>query len=88
MTSLDVDEYIIAVGKDWESIRDWLQNVTATEKDTQILSFFQTRALPNIDAMVPYTDDALAVCKDAIGKEVADAKCLEKVRLLEYLLHC
>ena len=58
MASLDVDEYLIPVGK-WSSIRHWLESVTQRThnyRSTKILSFFQTRALPNIDLMISTKD--------------------------------
>ena len=64
MSSLDVDEYLLPVGKLWVNLRHWLQHVTSNEKSTKILSFYQTRALPNIDAMIPYEGDSSGSCSN------------------------
>lgn len=62
MATLDVDEYLIPTGN-WKNIRDLLHHITTNEKDTQILSFFQTRALPNTGLMVPYDGKYTPSCK-------------------------
>ncbi|KAL7548927.1 hypothetical protein ACHAWF_012195 [Thalassiosira exigua] len=76
MASLDVDEYLIATGKQWGNIRHWLENVATTEPSTKILSFFQTRALPNVDIMVPY--EGTATCKGKKGASILNSTCLMK----------
>lgn len=78
IASLDADEYLIPTGK-WKDIRDWLHHVSANEKGTKILSFFQTRALPNVDVMVPYAGNSTK-CTNVI-----DANCLMKNRSKTYL---
>ncbi|OEU19268.1 hypothetical protein FRACYDRAFT_235318 [Fragilariopsis cylindrus CCMP1102] len=53
LAQLDVDEYLIPAG-DWTDIQSWLKESVRTgkiEKKTNILSFFQTRAVPNINFM-------------------------------------
>lgn len=74
MASLDVDEYLIPSGKQWGNLRQWLEHVTSHEQSTKILSFFQTRALPNVNTMLPYADTA--ACKP---KGSSNAPCLMKV---------
>jgi len=54
MATLDVDEYLLPTGERWKTLRQWLEHVTSDEGDTKILNFYQTRALPNVDLMVPY----------------------------------
>ena len=78
MISFDVDEFLIPVSKQWNNISHWLQRVTASEKDTKILSFFQTRALPNIDLMIPYSGQDTKSCSQDVNK-VLDASCAMKV---------
>jgi hypothetical protein len=62
LAQLDVDEYLIPAG-DWTDIQSWLKESVRTgkiEKKTNILSFFQTRAVPNInfmDSCTCYKDD-------------------------------
>eukprot|EP00804_Cyclotella_cryptica_P007356 CCRYP_002581-RB/>CCRYP_002581-RB protein AED:0.02 eAED:0.02 QI:292/1/1/1/1/0.75/4/1197/795 len=87
IASMDVDEFLIPVNKEWENIRLWLKHVTATEKDTKILSFFQTRALPNIDLLLPYDGKATKSCTvDRTNEKVLqsdatlNATCVMKVR--------
>jgi len=46
-----LDEYLIPTGN-WTSLREWLEHVTESDEKTKILSFFQTRALPNVDTML------------------------------------
>jgi len=85
MASLDVDEYLIPTGM-WKNLRDWLHHVTANEKDTQILSFFQTRALPNVDAMVPYDGASIQACKTSRGDTDAIlSSCLMKNSTKTYM---
>jgi len=67
MATLDVDEYLILVGDEYTSLRHWLEHITETEQSTKILSFFQTRALPNIDTMVPYDGNPTGVCNGEIN---------------------
>ncbi|KAL7517720.1 hypothetical protein ACHAWX_002618 [Stephanocyclus meneghinianus] len=92
MASMDVDEFLIPVNKQWESISLWLKNITATEKDTNILSFFQTRALPNIELMIPYNGEATKSCPADTTSEIVprsyqilDATCVMKVRKEKFL---
>jgi hypothetical protein len=59
LLQLDTDEYLIPAGN-WTNIRSWLRQSVSTgqiEKDTHILSFFQTRAIPNHEFMESYIDD-------------------------------
>ena len=87
LISMDVDEFLIPVSKKWPGIKEWLQHVTATEKDTSVLSFFQTRALPNIDLMLPYDGLTTKSCKIESPKDaVLDGTCAMKVRT--YLKDC
>jgi len=82
LISMDVDEYLIPVNKKWPRISDWLRYVTETENDTKILSFFQTRALPNIDDMIPYNETDIKSCKAGTrDDEVLNATCVMKVRI-------
>ena len=83
LISMDVDEYLIPVSKKWENIKEWLMHVSATEKSTKILSFYQTRALPNIDLMLPY--DGLSAAKSCTitstdANDVWNSMCAMKVR--------
>lgn len=82
LISMDADEYLIPVGK--RGIKDWLMHVNTTEKDTKILSFFQTRALPIIDLMMPYNGTSTKSCKVDLGVagNTADATCAMKVSLI------
>lgn len=67
MASLDVDEYLILVGDEYTSLRHWLEHITENEQSTKILSFFQTRALPNIDTLVPYDGNPTRFCNGEIN---------------------
>ncbi|KAL7470247.1 hypothetical protein ACHAXS_010487 [Conticribra weissflogii] len=67
MASLDVDEYLILVGDEYTSLKHWLERITETEKSTKILSFFQTRALPNVDVMVPYDGNPTGFCNGEVN---------------------
>ncbi|KAG7346757.1 glycosyltransferase family 92 protein [Nitzschia inconspicua] len=81
IAQLDVDEYLIPVGN-WTNIRSWLKNLILseeTERATHILSFFQTRAVPNYEFMEPYVDDK--ECKHFAGS----ATCLTKRRNVTFL---
>lgn len=72
--------FLIPVSKKWPGIKEWLQHVTATEKDTSVLSFFQTRALPNIDLMLPYDGLTTKSCKiESPNDAVPDGTCAMKV---------
>jgi hypothetical protein len=85
LISLDVDEYLIPVSKQWKDIKEWLRHVNAAEKDTKILSFYQTRALPNIDVMVPYSGPSTKSCTGSgANTEVQNAMCAMKVWNNEY----
>ena len=79
MATLDVDEYLITTGERWKTLRHWLEHVTSDEDDTKILSFYQTRALPNIDLMVPYEGGPASLCK--VDKNISTLKsmCVMKV---------
>lgn len=84
LISMDVDEYLIPISKQWGNIKDWLKHITTTEKDTQILSFYQTRALPNIDLMIPYNGTPTKSCKgeSTDATNALNATCAMKVRTL------
>eukprot|EP00986_Skeletonema_menzelii_P005799 scaffold2145_cov136-Skeletonema_menzelii.AAC.4 len=85
MASLDADEYLIPTGK-WKNLRDWLDHVTANEEKTQILSFFQTRALPNVDVMVPYDGKSIQACKTNGVHSIDNLpRCLMKNRNKTYM---
>jgi hypothetical protein len=79
MATLDVDEYLIPTGR-WRNLRRWLKHVTDGEADTKILSFWQTRALPNIDLMIPYEGDPTASCKVVNKTSTLNSMCIMKVR--------
>ena len=83
LISLDVDEYLIPVSKKWANIKEWLMHVSATEKTTKILSFYQTRALPNVDLMLPYngsSDAKSCTVKSSDADDVWNSMCAMKVR--------
>lgn len=83
LISLDVDEFLIPVSKQWKDIKEWLLHVNATEKDTKILSFFQTRALPNIDVMIPDAGTSTKSCTGGeTNTEVQNAVCAMKVSII------
>ncbi|KAL9186044.1 hypothetical protein ACHAXT_005282 [Thalassiosira profunda] len=77
MATLDVDEYLIPTGKEWRSLRHWLEHVTATEEKTKILSFYMTRALPDIDLMIPYNGTPASSCEVG-GDSALDSTCAMK----------
>lgn len=86
MTSLDVDEYLIPTGK-WKNVREWLHHVTTNEDETQILSFFQTRALPNVDVMAPYDGESTSSC-EVLWDDNTNAlrsDCLQKSKNKTYM---
>ena len=53
MAGLDFDEYLVPVRR-WGSIRRWPRG--GVDARTQILSFFQVRAVPNWEYTRPYLD--------------------------------
>jgi hypothetical protein len=70
----------VPVGK-WNSISEWLRGSVDKEKETHILSFFQTRAKPIAELMTPHKDDR--ECKGS-----GDSKhpvCLAKNASMTYL---
>jgi hypothetical protein len=73
-SKFDTDEYLIPAGK-WNDIYSWLKESIASGKideNTHILSFFQTRAIPNFDFLEPYLDD-----KDCMkGRSDDEPTCL------------
>jgi len=81
MASLDVDEYLIPTGKQ-QTVRTWLERVTRDEESTKILSFYQTRALPNVNLLLPYEGASTSACKVEGNTDVLDSMCLMKVRRL------
>ena len=76
MTSLDVDEYLVPTGK-WSNLRQWLEHVTLNERYTKILSFYQTRALPNVNLLLPYDGTPTSACKVNDNEDILN--CLMKV---------
>ena len=81
MASLDVDEYLIPTGKQ-KNVRSWLDDITRDEESTKILSFYQTRALPNVNLLLPYEGSSTSACKVRGSMDVLDSMCLVKVRRL------
>jgi hypothetical protein len=77
MATLDVDEYLISTGS-WKTLRHWLEHVTEVA-DAKILSFYQTRALPNIELMVPYEGGSTPSCKVVSNTSVLTSMCMMKV---------
>lgn len=75
LASFDSDEYFVPIGK-WKSISEWLREGISIEKETHILSFFQTRAKPIAELMAPYQDDS-----DCRGS----SNCLAKNSSMTYL---
>jgi hypothetical protein len=76
LVSFDTDEYLIPQGN-WSNLQEWLKESVKSGKigkNTHILSFFQTRALPNVQYMEPYMDD------DKCGATIdeSSSKCLTK----------
>jgi hypothetical protein len=68
LAQLDVDEYLIPAGQ-WTDIQSWLKESVMSgkiENNTNILSFFQTRAMPNIEFM------------ESCNKDDQDQQCLMK----------
>jgi hypothetical protein len=81
---LDADEYLIPLGN-WSDVQSWLRESVANEmigKDTHILSFFQTRAVPNYLFMEEY-DDGSKDCAQA--QNAKEAACLAKRRNVTFL---
>ena len=83
MASLDADEYLIPTGKQWTNIRHWLEHVTSNEASTKILSFFQTRALPNADLMIPFDGSSASSCKVDTAKDSKTDSKLESMCLMK-----
>jgi hypothetical protein len=79
MATLDVDEYLVPTGERWKTLRQWLEHVTGDESDTKILNFYQTRALPNIDLMVPYKGGPTASCEVDKNRTTLNSVCVMKV---------
>ena len=78
MIFFDTDEYLIAQYP-WTNLKEWLINGTANgsiDSQTQILSFYQTRARPNIKFMTPFSSKKTSGGK-CRGSEV-EAACLQK----------
>ena len=69
LAGFDADEYLIPQGK-WTDLQHWLKH--GVGNNTHILSFFQTRAHPIADLMVPFADGRKC------GRSVEEAKCLAK----------
>ena len=81
---IDTDEYLIPAGN-WTDIKSWLKESVLSgkiENDTHILSFFQTRAIPNLAYMEPYADDNKR-CK--AGRYGEEKPCLAKKRDITFL---
>jgi hypothetical protein len=81
---IDTDEYLIPAGN-WTDIQSWLRKSVVSGNigdNTHILSFFQTRAIPNMAHMEPYTD-ASRECKVGHGGE--EEPCLVKKKDISFL---
>ena len=81
---LDTDEYLIPAGN-WSDLQSWLKESIATGKiqnNTHILTFFQTRAIPNFDFLQPFTDENRG-CH--INNSAEQADCLVKRSNVTYL---
>lgn len=78
MSFFDTDEYLIPQ-KNWTDIQTWLKSGVASgaiAPKTNILSFYQTRALPNIEFMQPYIEtDPSSMCTP---NPKGEAMCLAK----------
>ena len=80
LANFDSDEYFVPVGK-WNSISEWLRLSVDKEKDTSILSYFQTRAKPIAELMTPHKDD-----RECKGSGDSDHPvCLAKNSSITYL---
>jgi hypothetical protein len=84
LISFDTDEYLIPQSN-WTDLKSWLMTSRKNGKitnNTHILSFFQTRALPNVDYMDPYvgkepecrSGDCLAKQENATFLEAYDCE--------------
>jgi hypothetical protein len=79
MSFFDTDEYLIPQ-TNWTDLQTWLKRSVASGAigpKTNILSFYQTRALPNVEFMEPYidTDPISSKCTPSPDGK---AKCLAK----------
>jgi hypothetical protein len=84
IAQLDPDEYFVPSGN-WTDIQSWLRESVAyghIGKDTHILSFFQTRAIPNFRLMETY-DDGSKECKQS--KNSKEPECLAKINNVTFL---
>lgn len=67
LASFDTDEYLTPMGN-WSDLKQWLTQ--GVSSDTNILSFFSSKASANYDFMQPYWDG------DECGMNETDAKCV------------
>lgn len=85
MSFFDADEYFIAQGN-WSDLKTWLRDSVASGAigpKTNILSFFQTRALPNIEFMEPFIDtNPGSTCT---ASDDGEARCLAKATSTTFL---
>lgn len=69
LASFDTDEYLTPMGN-WSDLKQWLTQ--GVSSDTNILSFFSSKASANYDFMQPYWDGG------ECGLNETDAKCVTK----------
>ena len=81
LANFDSDEYFVPVGQ-WNSIFEWLRDSVDKEKETHILSYFQTRAKPVAELMIPHKGDRQCKGSDA---RTDHPVCLAKNSSLTYL---
>jgi hypothetical protein len=67
LASFDTDEYLTPMGN-WSDLKQWLTQ--GVSSDTNILSFFSSKASANYDFMQPYWDGG------ECGLNETDAKCV------------
>jgi hypothetical protein len=80
MSFFDADEYFVAQGN-WTSVKHWLTEGVEkkeSERETHILSMFQSRALPNVEFMEPHFGGGSTGTGSLCGTSLEDSKCLAK----------
>ena len=80
MIFFDTDEFLIPAGN-WTDLQEWLKSSVASGSigpHTNILSFFQSRAAPNIAYMEPYIDVGDSNHVKCGVDEEGDSHCLAK----------